>query len=218
MAVRHQHEKIHSAADAAPCPDIGSGLPQNVNLDSLVQKVKPISRASGSWEWTIVERCDGQSIRTIVETLYLGELRKGAWLVDIGLWKTLFDRAVVETVYELAHNGYIRLLPGGERRKDAVPPKAKNKFERKNGMAMRMIHLRGSGPGSLIRRIPAGNPKGRLQGKAMSALTSAAFPLPLFFAVRILRSLRRFGPSGDVRRDRSIETSSGVREEVMPVH
>lgn len=218
MAVRHQHEKAHTAADAAPCPDIGTGLPQNGNLDSLVQKLRPISRASGSWEWTIVERCDGQSIRKIVETLYLGELRKGAWLVDIGLWKTLFDRAVVETVYELARKGYIRLLPGGESRKDAAPPKAKNKNGRKNGMVLRMIHLRGSGPRSLSRWIPAGDPEGRLQGTAMSALTSAAALLPLFFAVRILRSLRKFGPSGDVRRDRSMETSSGVREEVMPAY
>ena len=49
-----------------------------------------------------------------METLYLDELRKGAGLVDIGIWKTLFDRAVVATVFELADNGYIGLLQGGE--------------------------------------------------------------------------------------------------------
>ena len=59
----------------------------------------------------IVEQCDGQSIRQVVETLYRYELRNGASLVDIGIWKTLFDRTVVQTVYELAHDGYISLVP-----------------------------------------------------------------------------------------------------------
>ena len=52
-----------------------------------------------------------------METLYLYELRNGAWLTDIGLWKTLFDRTVVETVYELARTGYISLLPDAEQMK-----------------------------------------------------------------------------------------------------
>ncbi len=114
MAVQHQHKETASAVDAAPRQDIGAGLPQRANLDLLVHKLKPISRYSGSWEWNIVERCDGQSILKVVETLYLYELRKGAWLTDIGLWKTLFDRTVVETVYELARTGYISLLPEAE--------------------------------------------------------------------------------------------------------
>ncbi len=114
MTVLHQLEKTASAVDAAPGQDIGAGVSQNGNLDLLVNKLRPISRYSGSWEWTIVERCDGQSIRKVVETLYLYELGKGAWLTDIGLWKTLFDRTVVETVYELARTGYISLLPDAE--------------------------------------------------------------------------------------------------------
>ena len=105
MAVHHQHGTTTSAVDAAPCRDIGAGHPQNGDLDLLVYKLRPISRHSSSWEWTIVERCDGQSIEKIVKTLYLDELRKGAALVDIGIWKSLFDRTVVATVYELAYKG-----------------------------------------------------------------------------------------------------------------
>ena len=117
MAVQHQHEETTATVDAAPSQDIGPGISQNGNLDLLVHKLRPISRYSGSWEWTIVERCDGQSIWKVVETLYLYELRNGAWLTDIGLWKTLFDRTVVETVYELARTGYISLLPDAEQMK-----------------------------------------------------------------------------------------------------
>ena len=103
------------------------GHPENYNLQWLVYKLRPISDYSDSWEWTIVERCNGKSIRNIVETLYLEELRKGAWLVDIGIWKTLFDREVVATIHELTDKGYIRLLPGAKSWKDAVPAEPKNK-------------------------------------------------------------------------------------------
>ena len=105
----------------------GAGHPENYNLQWLVHKLRPISDYSDSWEWTIVERCNGKSIRKIVETLYLDELRKGAWLVDIGIWKTLFDQAVVATIHELTDKGYICLLPGGQSWKDAVPAEPKNK-------------------------------------------------------------------------------------------
>jgi len=65
----------------------------------------------------IVEKCAGQTISQVVETLYRSELRNGASLVDIGLWKTLFDRTVVKVVYELAQNGYINLVPDAEKMK-----------------------------------------------------------------------------------------------------
>ena len=111
MAVRHQHIKTTSDVEAAPSQDIGVGLAQKGNLDLLIHKLGPIRRDSGSWEWVIVEQCGGQSIRQIVEILYRYELRKGASLVDIGLWKSLFDRSVLKTVYELVHDGYIDLVP-----------------------------------------------------------------------------------------------------------
>ena len=107
-----------------PPGKFGAAHPENDNFQSFVYKLKPMSQYSDSWEWTIVERCNGRSIRKIVEILYLSELRKGAELVDIGIWKSFFDRAVVATVYELAHRGYIRLVPSGESRRDHAPPEA----------------------------------------------------------------------------------------------
>ncbi len=109
--------KHHSDVEAAPSQDIGVGLPQKGNLDLLIQKLRPIHRDAGSWEWMIVEKCAGQTISQVVETLYRSELRNGASLVDIGLWKTLFDRTVVKVVYELAQNGYINLVPDAEKMK-----------------------------------------------------------------------------------------------------
>ncbi len=111
MAIRNRYEEIAPAVDAAPREDVGADVTRDGSLELLVEKLKPISRTSGSWEWIIVEKCGGQSIRQVVQTLYLDELGKGAWLTDIGLWKSLFDRAVLETVYDLARFGYISLLP-----------------------------------------------------------------------------------------------------------
>ena len=111
MAVQRQHIKTTSDVEAAASQEFGAGLPQRGNLDLLVRKLEKVPRDSGSWEWVIVEQCGGQSIRQIVKILYRYELRKGASLVDIGLWKSLFDRSVLKTVYELVHDGYIDLVP-----------------------------------------------------------------------------------------------------------
>ena len=121
-----QNQKTDSAADATLCQNIEVGVSQRSNLDLLVHKLRPRRRDSGLWEWLVVERCDGQPIWKVVETLYLYELRKGAWLTDIGLWKTLFDRTVVETVYELVRTGFISLLPDSERMDGVGPAKVKN--------------------------------------------------------------------------------------------
>ena len=127
MAIQNRHEKTGSAVDAAPCQNIEVGVSQKGNLDLLVHRLRTRSRYSGLWEWIIVERCDGQPIWKVVETVYLYELRQGAWLTDIGLWKTLFDRTVVETVYDLVRTGYISLLPDAEHMEGVGPTKAKNK-------------------------------------------------------------------------------------------
>ncbi len=111
MPVRHQHTKATSGVEAAPGQGNGAGLLQKYNRDLLIHNLRPVRHHSGPWEQMIVEQCDGQSIRQVVETLYRYELRNGASLVDIGIWKTLFDRTVVQTVYELAHDGYISLVP-----------------------------------------------------------------------------------------------------------
>lgn len=111
MAVRQQNRKASSDVEAAPGQGNGAGLLQKSNRDLLIHTLRPLRRHSGRWEQMIVEQCDGQSIRQVVKTLYHYELRNGASLVDIGIWKTLFDRTVVQTVYELAHDGYISLVP-----------------------------------------------------------------------------------------------------------
>lgn len=127
MSVRHHNGKKPTSVDAPTCQHIRSWPARNYNLQWLVYKIRPISDHSDSWEWTIVERCNGKSIRKIVETLYFDELRKGAGLVDIGIWKSLFDREVVATIHELTNKGYIRLLPGAKSWQDAVSAEPKNK-------------------------------------------------------------------------------------------
>ena len=106
---------------------LGIGHPENEGLKWIVYRLRPISNHSDSWERTIVERCHGQSIPKVVETLYLEELRKGAGLADIGIWKSLFDLTVLAAVNKLADQGYIRLVRGGESWEDAMPAEAMKK-------------------------------------------------------------------------------------------
>ena len=58
-----------------------------------------------------MELGDGRTVAGIMDVLFCEEVRAGAWMVDIGLWKPLYDRDVVETIYRLAAEGYIRLMP-----------------------------------------------------------------------------------------------------------
>ncbi len=41
--------------------------------------------------------------------MFYQEVRAGAWVVDIGIWRNLFDQDVVKTIGELADQGYIRV-------------------------------------------------------------------------------------------------------------
>ena len=52
-----------------------------------------------------MELADGKSIEQIIEILYREEIRMGAWVVDIGVWKNLFDQCVVKTICELTDGG-----------------------------------------------------------------------------------------------------------------
>ena len=71
-----------------------------------------------SWESRIVELSDGRSVGELKETLYREQLMAGASLVDIGVWRGLFDRSVDGAIGELAKKKYIRLesveAPGEE--------------------------------------------------------------------------------------------------------
>ena len=66
------------------------------------------------WERRIIELGDGKSIGQIMGILYEEELESGAWMVDIGLWKNLFEQSVVKEIGELADRGYICLKKPGD--------------------------------------------------------------------------------------------------------
>ncbi len=175
---------INSPQSPRHCASIfGAGLPENYNFQRLVYKLRPISHDSNSWECTIVERCNGKSIRKIVETLYLDELKKGAGLVDIGIWKSLFDQSVVATVHELAHHGYICLLPSGESWKDEMPAMAKNICV--NGALMEQVERQAVG----ARPIPIGDQPGGSERPEERKAHDVATLLPSF-PLEFLRLLR----------------------------
>jgi len=77
----------------------------------LVYRAREPSGVKGAWERKIVELGDGAPVAEIIEVLFREEIRAGAWAVDIGLWKDLFDQCVVSTISELAGKGYIHLEP-----------------------------------------------------------------------------------------------------------
>ena len=62
-------------------------------------------------EQRIVELGDGRSAGEITETLYVDEIRAGAWIVDIALWKYVFDSSVGVTIRQLTDKGYLNLEP-----------------------------------------------------------------------------------------------------------
>ncbi len=76
-----------------------------------VYRMKEAAGIKGSWDRRIVELGDGKSVGEITEALYKEELRRGAQGADIGMWKHLFDRSVVEKIGELVNRGYINVIP-----------------------------------------------------------------------------------------------------------
>ena len=53
--------------------------------------------------------CDGRSVGEIKSMLYEEELSAGASVVDIGLWRGLFDRSIQEALLRLIYSGHVRL-------------------------------------------------------------------------------------------------------------
>ncbi len=92
---------------------------ENEGLEQVVYRLNPTSYLSDPWKRTVLQQCQGQTIQNIVKTMYLEELNNGAALVDIGIWKCLFDRSVLTAIRELADEGYIN-LNGGENLKDTA--------------------------------------------------------------------------------------------------
>jgi hypothetical protein len=56
-----------------------------------VSRLKGPDGASSLWERRILELCDNRPLRDIIQLMYVEELQNGAWVADIGLWKSLFD-------------------------------------------------------------------------------------------------------------------------------
>ena len=83
----------------------------------LVYRVVEASRIEGAYEKRIVELADGRSIGQIVEALYREEVNAGAWEADIGLWKGLFSKCLIEVIGNLTQRGYISLAEDGENEK-----------------------------------------------------------------------------------------------------
>ena len=76
------------------------------------QRLYRVSEARGikdAWEIRVIELIDGKPMGEIIETLYREEIKAGAWLVDVGLWKDIFDQSVVKTINQLAGRGLVRL-------------------------------------------------------------------------------------------------------------
>ena len=77
----------------------------------LVCRSRDAQPQTNAWERRIIDLSDGRPLFEIMEVLYIDELKAGAWSADIGLWKHLFDRSVVETVLALAGRGCLSLVP-----------------------------------------------------------------------------------------------------------
>ncbi len=71
-----------------------------------------------AWERRIVQLSDGRSVGEIKETLFNEELEAGASSADIGLWKNLFDRGVLNTIGDLASRGWVRLTPAEQAKEE----------------------------------------------------------------------------------------------------
>ena len=76
-----------------------------------VHRLKEAASLKNIWDRRIVELADGKSVAEILEILYEEELRTGAWVTDIGMWRGVFDRCLAVSIRELAVNGHLFLEP-----------------------------------------------------------------------------------------------------------
>ena len=90
------------------------------------------------WEDRILQLGDGRRVCEIARLLYQEQLDRGAALVDIGIWKSLFDLSVVESIGGLVRSGHLRVEstvhPG--RRSDASTTVKRTRARRKDRIAV----------------------------------------------------------------------------------
>ncbi len=80
-------------------------------MQQVVYRVKGADEVKDTWKRRIIDLANGKSIDEILDAMFSQEVRAGAWMVDIGIWRNLFDQDVVKTIGELADQGYICLEP-----------------------------------------------------------------------------------------------------------
>ena len=80
----------------------------------LVYRVKHAPSIDVTWNQRIIELADGSPVHEIVENLYREQLERGAGQADLGIWKSFFDRSVVDAIGELRSKGYLAVICNGE--------------------------------------------------------------------------------------------------------
>ena len=85
-----------------------SGRPQGNGGDSLVYRASQ-GHVDDPWEQRIMELGVGRSVAEIREILYAEEVRAGGSVVDIGIWKGLFQDRVNASIAGLSRRGLIDL-------------------------------------------------------------------------------------------------------------
>ena len=92
-----------------------TGPAQDEDLRLLVYRVDGAGPVADPWGKAIFELGDGRTLGDVVDAVYHWELARGGWLLDIGIWKNLFDRSVLDKVFDLVNRGHLRLTPALER-------------------------------------------------------------------------------------------------------
>jgi len=95
----------------------GRGLVPAANANTRLQVCHqgPTGPGTDPWVKGILERGDGRPVAEVIDMLYKDEITTGAWAVDIGLWKGLFDESVLKTIGRLVDNGYVCLKPDNDK-------------------------------------------------------------------------------------------------------
>ena len=79
------------------------------SIPRRVVHVNPDITCDDKWDGRLLVLCDGRSVSEIIQILYHEELANGAALTDLGIWKSLFDRSVIQAINSLSQQGFLRV-------------------------------------------------------------------------------------------------------------
>ena len=148
---------------------LSTGPAQDEDLRLLVYRVEGAGPVADPWGKAIFELGDGRTLGDVVDAVYRLELARGGWLLDIGIWKNLFDRSVLDKVFDLVHRGHLRLTPALD---SAVVSIGRNGTQSVEDLGHRPSSSEAANPpGSLTQNEQAGlaavsNLLGRTQGSS----------------------------------------------------